>query len=104
MLLILIDAMVLIVMLQMIQEEQMGWGIAAIIALVAAIGTSLLAIGLGMALGLIGVLLAAVIGAAGVGAAVSLLFGVEIKRAMLIGGVFMAVHLAVSIAFQLLMN
>jgi hypothetical protein len=104
MLLVLIDAMVLIVMLQMIQEEQMGWGMAAVIAIVAAIATGLLALGLVAAIGLAGLLLAAIIGAAGVGVTVSLLYGVEIKRAMLIGGVFMAVHLAVSIAFQFMMR
>jgi hypothetical protein len=104
MLLILVDAMTLIVMLQVVQGEDIGFGTAAIMALVAAIVTGLLAFGLGAAIGLPGVLLAGIIGAIGVGAAVSLMFGVEIKRAMMIGGVFVAVHLAFSVLLSLMMR
>ncbi len=102
MLLILVDAMTLIVMLQVVQGEDIGFGTAAIMAFVAAIVTGVLALVLGALIGLPGVLLAGLLGAIGVGAAVSLMFGVEIKRALMIGGVFVAVHLAFSVLFSLM--
>ena len=104
MLLLLIDAFALVCLLKAINEDDMGFGSAFIIALVAAIGTNLLAYGLASVLGLAGVLLAAVIGAACVGVAVSAMLGVEIKRAFLIGGLFMVVHISVAIAFQMLLG
>ena len=38
------------------------------------------------------------------GAAVSLLFGVEIKRSFLIAGIFMVIHIAMTIGFQLMLG
>ncbi len=45
---------------------------------------------------------AAIIAAALLGIAVSALFGLEIKRAFLIGGIFMLVHIGFGIGFWLL--
>ncbi len=102
MLMIALDAVVLMVLLKTVQDEDVNFGTAIIVALVTAIGTSLLAMGLVLALGLAGILLAALIGGALLGVAVSALFGVEIKRAFLISGLFMVVHIVASIGLQLM--
>lgn len=101
---IIIDAATLIILLQVVQEESMSFLTAAIISFVAAIGTGVLAMILLQAMGILGLIVAGLIGAAGVGVAVSALFGVEIKRAMLIGGIFVAVHIAASVTLQLMMS
>jgi hypothetical protein len=97
-----IDAVVLIVLLKVVNDDDIGFGAAILLALVASIGTTVLAIALGAVMGILGIVVAAVIAAAAVGAAVSALFGVEIKRSFLIGGIFMAVHIAVAVGFQLM--
>jgi hypothetical protein len=92
-----IDAIVLMVLLKALNEDDAGFGRALLVALVAAIGTKALAVGLGLALGIAGIILAAIIAAAGLGIAVSALFGADIKRSCLIGAVFMIVHMGVSL-------
>jgi hypothetical protein len=104
MLMIALDAVVLMVLLKTVQDEDLNFGTAIIVALVTAIGTSLLAMGLAVALGLFGILLAAMIGGAVLGVAVSALFGVEIKRAFLISGLFMAIHIGASIGLHLMLR
>jgi len=97
-----IDAVVLIALLKIINEDDIGFGTAFVVALVASIGTTVLAIGLAAAMGLGGIVVAAVIAALLLAIAVSALFGVEIKRSFLIGGIFMLVHIGVGVGFQLL--
>ncbi|MFN0050792.1 MAG: hypothetical protein ACKV0T_01285 [Planctomycetales bacterium] len=99
---ILIDAVVLIVLLNVISDEEMGLGKACLIAFVASVGTWLLAFGLGLALGIAGVVIAASLAAGLLGVAVSAMFGVEIKRAMAIGGIFIVIHFAVGFGFGLI--
>ena len=95
-----IDALVLVVLLKVVNDEDVGIGMAFIVALVAAIGTTVLAYGLAAVMGFFGVIVAALIAAALLGVAVSALFGVEIKRSFLIAGIFMVVHIGVGIGFQ----
>jgi hypothetical protein len=97
-----IDALVLMVLLKTISEEDIGFGTAIIVGLVVSIGTALLAIGLAALMGIAGVVVAAIIAAALLGIAVSAMFGVEIKRSFLIAGIFMLVHIGVGIGFQLM--
>lgn len=101
---VLIDAAVLIVLRKALSDEELEWITAAVIAFVAAVATGLLAFGLGSLLGLIGLVAAVVIVAVGLGAAVSLLFGVEIKRSLLIGAVFVVVDLVVTVGLTLMMG
>jgi len=100
MLMILLDAVTLVFLLKLVHNEDVGFGTASIIGFGGAIGTSLLALALGMVLGLAGVLIAALIGAAIVGLIVAYMFGIEVKRAMMIGGIFMLVHIGGSIAIS----
>lgn len=102
MLLIFVDAVTLFALIKIIQEEDIGLGIAVVVSLVAGIITGVLAIALAAALGWLGVLLAGLIGAAGVGVAVSALFGIEIKRSLLIGGIFTAVHMVAWIGLSVM--
>ena len=105
MLQILIDAAVLIMMLKAISDEDVGLGKACAISFITAVGTMLLAFGLGAVLGgLLGVFLAALIAAVLLGLALSALLGAEIKRSMLVAGVFMLVHIGTTVAFQLLLT
>jgi hypothetical protein len=104
MLVIAIDAVVLMVLLKTINDEDIGFGISILVALVASIGTTVLAIGLASVMGLAGIAVAALIAAALLGVAVSALFGVELKRSFLIGVIFMVVHVCVGIGLQLMMS
>ena len=97
-----IDALVLMVLLKTINDDDIGFGTSILVALVASIATTLLAVGLAAVMGMVGIAVAAVIAAALLGVAVSALFGVEIKRSFLIGAIFMVVHIGVGIGFQLI--
>ena len=99
-----IDAVVLIVLLKTLNDEDVGFGTAFLVALVAAIGTTALAFGLVAVMGITGIFVAAVVAAGLLGAAVSALFGVEIKRSFLIAIIFMVVHIGVGVGFQWLLN
>ena len=55
-------------------------------------------------MGVAGIFVAAVIAAALLAIAVSALFGVEIKRAFLIAGLFMVIHIGVGFAFQAMLH
>ena len=97
---IVIDAGVLIVLLQVGSGQDIDFPTAFFVAIGAAIGTMVLAMGLVSAMGIAGVFVAAIVAAAGLGVAVSALFGVEIKRSFLIGAIFMVVHIGVGVMFQ----
>ena len=97
---ILIDAAVLMVLIKAVNEQEVDFVTSIIIALVASIGTGLIAVGLGTLMGTVGLLLAAVVGAVVVGFAVSVFVGMEFKRACLVGAIFVAVHLGVSFGSQ----
>ena len=101
---ILIDAAVLIGLLKIINDDDVGLGTACIVALVASLGTAALAFGLVSVMGISGLFVASLLAAALLGVAVSAMFGVEIKRSFLIAGLFMLVHLAVGIGFQMLLH
>ena len=100
MLLIALDAVVLMFLLKTVNDEDIGFFAAIILALVGAIGTSIVAALLVTALGFFGVIVAALVAAALLGVAVSALYGVEIKRSLMIGGIFTVVHIAASIGLQ----
>jgi len=99
-----IDALVLMVLLKAINDEDIGFGTSVVVALVASIGTTVLAFGLMSVMGITGIVVAGVIAAALLGVAVSALFGVEIKRSFLIGIIFMVVHIGFSIGFILMLR
>ena len=103
MLVIAIDAAVLIFVLQAISNDELDFITAAIVAFVAAVGTNLLAFGLASAMGTMGAILTLVLAPVLLGAAMSLLFGIEIKRAVLAGVIFLATHIGVSLMFGALL-
>ncbi len=104
MLIIAIDALVLIVLLKVVSDDDLGFGKACLISLIAAIGTSLLANVLWAAIGIAGLMLAATIAAAILGAALSWLVGAEIKRAVMMAVIFMFVHLGMAIGVNLMLQ
>lgn len=97
---ILLDAAVLMFLLKVINEDEIGFGTSVIVAVIASVGTTLLAIGLRLLIGIAGVAVAAVIAALLLGVAVAALFGVEIKRSFLIAGLFMLVHMGVALGLH----
>lgn len=99
-----IDAAVLIFLLQTINQDEIGFGTAFLVALVASVGTLLLAIGFASFMGLAGLFVGAIVAAVLLGVAVSALFGVEIKRSFLIAGIYMVVHIGVGLGFQALFH
>jgi hypothetical protein len=104
MLLLLIDAGVLMLLLKSINDDDIGFGAAIVTALVTAIATTALAMGLITVIGPWGILVAALLAAALLGVAVSAMFGVEIKRSILIGVIFVVVHIAASFGLQAMMG
>jgi hypothetical protein len=97
-----VEALLLIVLLKTISNEDISFGGAFLIALVTCVATALLAIALSVAIGFAGVFVAALIVALVLGAVLSALFGVEIKRACLIGGIFTVVRIALAIGLSVL--
>lgn len=98
---ILIDTLILVGLLKAINDEEIEFLTAALIALVTSIGTTALAVALVGAMGIWGIVVAGVVAAAALGLAVSSLFGVEIKRSLLIGGIFMVAHIGISLGLNL---
>jgi hypothetical protein len=96
MLMILIDAVILIGLLSVFQEEELSMGFAAVIAIVTAIVTAALVYGLVYALGEMGLYLGLILAAVLLGVALSALYGMELKRAIMVAVIFMAVHAVVS--------
>jgi len=101
---LLIDAVVLVFLLQIMNQEDIGFGTAVIVALVTSIGSSLLALGLILVMGTAGIFVAAAIAAVLVGLALAALFGMEVKRAMSIGALFMVAHIGVALGLQMLLG
>ena len=85
---IILDTLILVAVLSAVEGEEVNFMSAFVIALVTSIVTGLIAFGLTLAIGIAGVFVATLIGAVGVGIGVSAVFGVEIKKAMMIGGIF----------------
>lgn len=104
MLLIAIDAAVLNGLLKTISDEDLPFLTALFIALIASIGTSILATILASAIGIAGVLVAVAIAAALLGLIVSAMCGVEIMRAFAIGAIFVVVHVATAICMQMMLR
>ena len=100
----LLDAVILIGLLNVVNGDDTDFSSAFFVALGASIGTFLLTWGLGSALGFAGTLLGCAIAAGLLGIAVSAVFGVEIKRSILIGGLFMVIHIAISIGWELMFS
>ncbi len=99
-----IDALVLMVLLKTVTDEDIGFGLAILVAIVASIGTTVLALSLVSVMGIAGIAIAALVAAALLAVAVSAMFGVEIKRSFLIGAIFMVVHISVGIGVQLMLR
>lgn len=101
---ILINAVILIALIKVVGNRETDFLTAGILAFVASVAGFGLAIGLGMVLGIVGIVLAAVLVAGGVGLAVSSLFGIELNRALAIGGLFLVANIGISIALQTMMQ
>jgi hypothetical protein len=101
---ILIDAAVLMCLLQVMSGEEIGYTTAALISVVVAVGTLLASTGLVAMIGVAGVVVAAAAGALFLGILVSALWGLEIKRSFLIGALFMVAHIAVGLTISAIMR
>lgn len=102
MLQILIDAAVLIALLNSVSGVEISLGTGAIIALAASIGATLVAFGLFQVIGLVGIIVAAILMAVAVGIALSFFFGADLKRSCLIGAIFTVVHIGVGIGLTMM--
>jgi hypothetical protein len=89
-----IDALMVIVLSKTLAEREIGFWAAALIGLVASTATTILANKLMTAIGVAGIIVAAVIAALFLGMGLVWAYGVKIKRACLGGAIFSAVHLA----------
>lgn len=103
MLVLIMDAVVLIVLLKTMVDEDVGVGTACLVALGASIAAFAIAAGLAPLIGILfAVLVAASVSAAIVGVVVSAMFGVELKQACVIGVIFTVVHTAISLGMAFL--
>lgn len=100
MLSLIIDAIVLIALLKIFNDDDVGFGSAFAVALVTAIVTAVLAIGLSSVMGFAGTIVAGVTVAIVLAIAVSVLYGIEFKKAFLIGQAFMLAHVGVGAVWQ----
>jgi len=93
---IILDAVVLIVLLKTMVDEDVGIGTACLVALGASIAVFAIAAGLEPFIGLFfAISIAASVSAAILGVIVSAMFGVELKQACVIGVIFTVVHTAI---------
>lgn len=99
-----IEAFILMGLLQMISKEEIGFGMAMLVGFGASLFTGIVGSVLITLLGIFGLIPAAAIGAAGVGCAVSALYGIEIKRAFLIGAIFLVVHIVLGFTIELVFS
>jgi hypothetical protein len=99
---LLIDGLVLMVLLKVVADEEVNFVMALLLALVASIVTTVLSIALAAYFGWIGIVVAGILSAAAIAAAVSAMFGVEIKRALVVGVGFLLVHIAWGVAALLM--
>jgi hypothetical protein len=122
-----IDAVILIALLKTISDEDIEMTTAFIISLVASFATGIVGLIVAFAFAVVaalisgveatdqtavaqsplvivaviaGMLVGAAISAAGLGAVLSRMYGLEIKRAFLIGAIFTVAHVAVGALFQ----
>ncbi len=104
MLLLALDAIVLTLLLKGLSDEEIGFSSAIVTAFLVSVGMAILANILAEILGLAGVVAAVVVAAGLLGTALSSMYGVEIKRSFLISGIFILVHLAISIGLSLMLH
>jgi hypothetical protein len=97
-----IDAILLMILLKTISDEEINVLTAFALALIASIATTVLATALAAIMGVAGIIVAGIVAAALLGVAISALFGVEINRSFAIGGIFFLVHIAFGIGVLLL--
>lgn len=96
---ILLNACVLIALLKLMQDEDVGLGTACLMAIGISIGGAFLVFGCVAVMGVAGIFVGLVLVAVLVGIVVSALYGVELKRAFMIGGSYILINFAVSLAF-----
>lgn len=104
MLVLLLEAVLLISLLKMMVDEEISLLGAAGIALLTSIATTLLAMALITQIGIAGLFIAVAVSCGALGAALSAMFGIEIKRAFLIAGIFLAGDLAIRLCLAILMG
>jgi len=100
MLMLLIDAVILMGLISAVQQMEMEFMPAMIFCLVASILSLIVAVLLISALGDWGLILAAIISAIRIGLGVSYVLGAELKRSILIGVLFIVIHVAVSMTLD----
>ncbi len=101
---IVIDALILIALLKWLTDADVGLLGAILVSLGTAIGTAVLAYGLVGYMGAMAVLPAAAVASALLGVALAAIYGIDLKRAMLIGGAFMVAHIAISFGLAFLLR
>lgn len=104
MLLIVVDGLALVILLQTIIDEEPAFLKPCLIAFLAGSGTTILANSMMVSLGVPGLIIAALIGAALTGLAIAMVYGAKMKRSLAIGGIFAVIHLAAAFGIRLLVT
>jgi len=99
---ILLNACVLMALLKVINDEDAGFGMSALVALGTSIGALVLGIVFVEMMGSAGFIVAALLTAALLAIAVAAIFAVELKRACLISVLFMAINIGISLGFEMM--
>jgi len=100
---ILMGAFVLMALLKVINDDEIGLVTSILVVIGSSIGTLVLGAVSMMVMGdEAGFVVGVVAGAALVGVLVSAVLGIELKRSFTIGGLYMAINVAVGIALELM--
>jgi hypothetical protein len=100
MLMLLVDAVVLIVLLKAFNDDEISLLKAALTALLTSIGTLILVVAFVSFMGPWGLIPAVTAAAVLLGLAISAMYGIDVKRSILIAGIFIAVHVVLSLGLQ----
>lgn len=99
MLVLALEAVILITLIKMFTDNEVGFWTPLFIALVSAIATAALGQFLIPALGLWGIPISVILSALILAGLLTVVFGTELKQSMIIGVVFVCAHIAIHVAF-----
>lgn len=101
---IILDAIILAALLKWLSDAEPGMLGVVALSLGTAVVSALLASMCIPSMGLAGVFVGIALGSAGLGIALSMFYGVDLRRCFLIAGVYMVLSIAVNIGVNLLMS
>ncbi|MDA7978142.1 MAG: hypothetical protein MPJ50_05155 [Pirellulales bacterium] len=101
---LILDALVLMVLLKVFNDDEGSFWVTLLLALGASVVAYVLALTLVSVIGIGAILVAGVATGVLLSVCISAVYGVEIKRSFLIAGIFVVVHIGIGMAFSAMLN